>query len=195
MPDKPLEIIRADEARATWSKALRPVAAGLGLKPGAVSHRRGWLRESAGKRLAFWFQLDQNYGFDSYLGGRFVVEFLANDFIRETGIYARIWRLLDDDSRRKAILLNNAAVASLPSPPTEIMSALPEDLRPYFIKQFELRGETPAAKEDVWFRYATRADVARWADFLASRLANVVAECERRLADLPPKTYDGRARV
>jgi hypothetical protein len=188
LPDQLLEVIRAGEVRTTWNQVLRPVAAGLALKPGAVSHRRGWLRESAGKRLAFWFQLDQRYGFDKYLGGRFVVEFLANDFIRESSVYERIWRLLKDESRRNAILLSNAAVASLPSPPWETVSALREDLRPYYIKQFELQGATPAAQEDVWFRYATRADVARWGDFLASELPNVVVECERRLADLPPKS-------
>jgi hypothetical protein len=38
---------------------------------------------------------------------------------------------------------------------------------------------------DVWFRYARRADVEAWGEFVASRLKNVIKSIEQRLNEMP----------
>jgi hypothetical protein len=45
--------------------------------------------------------------------------------------------------------------------------------------------EVPPADQDVWLRYATRAGVEAWADFLASRLKRILIECEATLQTMP----------
>jgi hypothetical protein len=62
---------------------------------------------------------------------------------------------------------------------------LPEGLKETYLRRFETIAEVPKSDTDVWFRYATRADVEAWGEFLASRLKNVIASCEQRLGDMP----------
>lgn len=185
-----LDVVLAPEARALWTKSLQPVARSLGFRPGKLDlrWRRGWIREASEVRQSFWFQIDQKFGFDRRMGGRFVVEFIMNNSYRRTAVRDRMWWLLDGLSRSEVIRINNAVIASLPGPSPEIMDAIHANLRPYYAVNFETVEAIPAPDADVWFRYATRVDAAKWGDFIASRLPSVVTECERRLANLQPGT-------
>jgi hypothetical protein len=95
-----------------------------------------------------------------------------------------MWGLLDDFGRREAVRLNNRAIASLPGPLPEIYGEMPAGLQETNLRRFQPITEIPPGEEDMWFRYATRADVDAWAEFLASRLAMTVEECEHRLQSL-----------
>ena len=179
MTEQPLDIVQANEARALWSKAVRPVATQLGFKP-EMTIMHGWVRDATPVQLTFWFQVTQ-FGFDKQTGGKFIVEFTAQNPSRRTSLRNRMWRLLDDESRREVIRINNAVIASLPGPSTSILNGLAEFLRATYLSSFGLVNDIPPASTDVWFRYATRGDALRWGDFVASRLPSLVAECERSL--------------
>ena len=137
-------------------------------------------------RVTFWIQIDK-YGFDRHAGGRFIVEFTAQHHDRETSLRDRMWILLDDLPRREVVRMNNAVISALPGPSRATLDALPVDLRGTYLAGFKVVDEPPS-NADVWFRYATIADVERWGDFIASRLPYAVAECERRLEDQPIRT-------
>ena len=186
---QPLDVIRAPEFRSVLVKALKPTLGELGFKPSKNEPGgwNGWVREAAGLREFFWIQLGRS-GFDRHTGGTFIVEFTVSDAVRRTALRDRMWRLLDDVSRREAVRISNGAIAALPGPSRGILTALPESLRSTYLGYFNTVDETPGQKQDVWFRYATRQDVAAWADFIASRFQFVIQECEQRLAGLPPHT-------
>ncbi len=186
---QPLDVIRAPEFRSVLVKALKPTLGELGFKPSKNEPGgwNGWVRETAGLREFFWIQLSRS-GFDRYTGGKFIVEFTVSDAVRRTALRDRIWRLLDDVSRREAVRISNGTIAALPGPSREILNALPESLRSTYLGYFKTVDETPAQKQDVWFRYATRRDLTAWADFIASRFQLVIQECEQRLAGLQPHT-------
>ena len=186
---QPLDVIPAPEFRSVLVKALKPTLGELGFKPSKNEPGgwNGWVRETCGLREFFWIQLGRS-GFDRYTGGTFIVEFTVSDAIRRTALRDRMWRLLDDVSRREAVRISNGAIAALPGPSRGILTALPESLRSTYLGYFNTVNETPGQKQDVWFRYATRRDVAAWADFIASRFQLVIQECEQRLAGLQAHT-------
>jgi hypothetical protein len=179
---QPLEVIRAPQVRALWNKRLRPVLKELGFKAGKFSPGawNGWERQSADLRMFFWFQLFR-YGFDRYQGGRFILEFVGNDLPRKVGLRDRMWSVMDDASRREVVRINNEVIASLPGPSTETLGWLPETLRPTYLDDFKRIEAIPSAQDDVWFRYATMADVAGWGEFIATRLPSLIAGYEERL--------------
>jgi hypothetical protein len=183
---EPLVLVSSKDARAIWTRLIRPIATGLGFKPGkTVMH--GWIRESTPLRATFWLQISQ-FGFDKNTGGKFIVEFTASDKTRQTAMRERLWGLLDEVSRREVLRLNNEVVGSLPGPSEVILKALPEFLRETYLTSFKPVPSVPATNNDVWFRYATQADAELWGHFVSSRLSFAVTECERRLADLPTNT-------
>ena len=186
---QPLDVIRAPEFRSVLVKALKPTLDELGFNPSKNEPGgwNGWVRETCGLREFFWIQLGRS-GFDRHTGGTFIVEFTVSDAVRRTALRDRMWRLLDDVSRREAVRICNGAIAALPGPSRGILTALPESLRSTYLGYFNTVDETPGQKQDVWFRYATRQDVAAWADFIASRFQLVIQECEQRLAGLQAHT-------
>jgi hypothetical protein len=185
----PLDVIRSPEVRSLLAKALKPALSELGFKQGKSESGgwSGWVRETSALREFFWIQLSQS-GFDRYSGGRFIVEFTLSDPARRTGLRDRMWRLLDDVSRREVVRINNSAIASLPGPSRQILNALPESLRSTYVASFKTIDETPAVNQDVWFRYASREDVVAWGEFIASRFRFVIQEGERRIAAQVPGT-------
>ncbi|MDQ6877488.1 MAG: hypothetical protein M3082_07270 [Candidatus Dormibacteraeota bacterium] len=148
---------------------------------------RGWVRDATPVHLTFWFQVTQ-FGFDKQTGGKFIVEFTAQNPGRHTSLRDRKWRLLDDQSRREVIRINNAVIASLPGPSASILNGLPEFLRATYLSSFRLVDETSPAHTDVWFRYATRGDAQQWSNFVALRLPFLVTECERSLENQQART-------
>jgi hypothetical protein len=183
----PLDVIRSTEARLVWRRALKPVLAEMRFKPGK-SHptggRSGWTRDAPPFHEFFWIQIN-NDGFDRYHGGEFVVEFESSIPDRHTGIRDRMWRLLDVESRREVIRLNNQTIAALPGPSPELLAALPGSLSETYLGNFEAMAEDVKPDRDVWFRYARRTDVEAWGEFLAARIKNVIMSIEQRLEEMP----------
>jgi hypothetical protein len=183
----PLDVIRSTEARSVWKRALKPILTEMRFKPGQ-SHptggRTGWTRDAPPFHEFFWIQIN-NYGFDRYHGGEFVVEFEFSRADMHTAIRDRMWRLLDVDSQREVIRLNNLTIAALPGPSPEMLAALPGGLSETYLGNFEAMAEEVKPDSDVWFRYARRADVEAWGEFVASRLKNVIKSIEQRLNEMP----------
>jgi hypothetical protein len=183
----PLDVVRSTEARSVWRRALKPALSELKFrtgKYGGIGGWSGWNRDAPPFREFFWIQISR-YGFDRYFGGEFVVEFELSSSERHTDIRDRMWRLLDVASRREVIRRNNQTIKALPGPSGGVLQMLPEGLKETYLRRFETIAEVPKSDTDVWFRYATRADVEAWGEFLASRLKNVIASCEQRLGDMP----------
>jgi hypothetical protein len=183
----PLDVIRSTEARSVWKRALKPILTEMRFKPGQ-SHptggRTGWTRDAPPFHEFFWIQIN-NYGFDRYHGGEFVVEFEFSRADMHTAIRDRMWRLLDVDSQREVIRLNNLTIAALPGPSPEMLAALPGGLSETYLGNFDAMAEEVKPDSDVWFRYARRADVEAWGEFVASRLKNVIKSIEQRLNEMP----------
>jgi hypothetical protein len=179
---RPLEVIRSTYVRKVFKAALAPELKRLGFKT-ARDGPSGWAREVPPIREMFWVQFSP-YGFFSDIGGEFIVEFIFNDSVRRTAIRDRLWRLLDDSGRVEVVRLNNQAIKSLPGP-LNIFGKASADMREMHRRQFEPIKEMPSADSDVWFRYATYADVDAWAQFLARRFGPVVAAIEERLRAMP----------
>lgn len=184
MPEYELDVIKSRQVRTIWTIAVGPVAQHLGFRPGRPDQRTpvGWWRDSSRGRCFFSFQIDQRFGFDRRMGGRFVVNFSASESKRDVSLWARMWGLLDPTAQVEAVRMNNRVVESLPNPAEEIVSALPLDLRPYYLANFKVIDEPPPANSDVWFRYATIDHATNWGQFVASHLPEVVGEVERRLS-------------
>jgi hypothetical protein len=187
MMPRPLDVIRSTEARSIWKLALNPVLKELRFKPGK-SHGTGgwsgWTRDAPPLHEFFWIQID-SYGFDRYFGGEFVVEFEFSNSERHTGMRNRLWQLLDNDSRREVIRLNNQTIGALPGPSAEMLAVYPGSLSETYLSRFEVMTEDLKSDRDVWFRYATRANVEAWGEFLASRLKNVIHSIEQSLNEMP----------
>ena len=185
----PLSVIRSPEVRQLWTKSLEPLLKDLGFRAGKSSTggSSGWDRQQTNRSESFWFQIGRS-GFDRYRGGQFVVEFIVTDTSRGVSLRDRMWRLIDDNSRQRAVDLNNRVIASLPGPSIEMLNALPESLRSTYVDSFKTMSEVPARDQDVWFRYATRTDVIDWGEYVASQLASVLNECESKLVALEPGT-------
>ena len=183
----PLEVVRSTEARSVWRQALKPALKELKFRTGkyhGIGGWSGWQRDAPPFREFFWIQINR-YGFDRYFGGEFVVEFELSNSTRHTSVRDRMWRLLDVASRREVISRNNQTIKALPGPSGAMVQMLPEGLKPTYLRMFETMDGEPKPNLDVWFRYATRADVEAWGEFLASRLKNVITSCEQRLTDMP----------
>jgi hypothetical protein len=182
----PLETVHARTVRSIWGAAVKPYCHEAGFRRSAQpgSGLPGWAREDDEQLQTFAFQIDR-FGFNRYTGGRFVVEIMATDKRRGTGIRDRLWRLLDDTSRRAAFEMNNRIIKSLPGPWQELVKELHGEMRAQYLKEFEPLQQVPEADRDIWFRYATRSDAEWWGQFVASRLPSVFAECERRLSEQP----------
>jgi len=181
----PLDAIRSTEVRSVFKRALKPELKKLEFKIAEADPRgpSGWEREVRPVREFFWIQLS-SYGFFRDSGGEFIVEFVFSNSEHHTAVRDRMWRLLDDSGRQEAVQLSNHAIASLPGPLPEIYGEMPAGLQETSLQRFHPITEIPPAEHDIWFRYATRSDVDAWAEFLASRLAPVVKECEDRLQSL-----------
>ena len=167
--------------------ALKPVLTELKFRTGryrGIGGWSGWQRDAPPFSEFFWIQIN-HYGFDRHFGGEFVVEFELSDSERHTSIRDRMWRLLGITSRSEVIRMNNQTIKALPGPSGATLQLLPECLKPTYLRMFETMDEDPKRDADVWFRYATRADVEAWGEFLAARLKGVVESGEKRLSDMP----------
>jgi hypothetical protein len=180
---RPLDVIRSTEVRSVFKDALKAELKTLGFKT-ARDGPTGWAREVPPIRDFFWIQFN-SYGFFRDAGSEFIVEFAFHNAARRTAIRDRMWRLLDDASRREVVRLNNQAINALPGPLPELYGAEPDRTDKTWQQRFEPISEIPPTHSDVWFRYATRMDVDNWAEFLASRLGPIIIANEERLNMMP----------
>ena len=63
------------------------------------------------------------------------------------------------------------------------MRALPDSLRETYMAEFRVATGIPQPTADVWCRYGTHEDAARWA-LRGANLEELVGKCEQRLSQL-----------
>ncbi|MGA3082513.1 MAG: hypothetical protein ABSD44_14265 [Terracidiphilus sp.] len=140
-----------------------------------------WVRPHRKLFLGAWCQVSQD-GWDEYAGSKFVVEFQVGPesiIGRHTTRRERIGRLLNDSDRETIRTLQNDVIAKLTRPPWNYgLLHVSEDVRSWYLKQFELVERPYSQGDDIWFRYSRSDDVARWARFLITKLPEVFQQIE-----------------
>lgn len=141
-----------------------------------------WHRPSNGMHVVFWFQVSCD-GWDAYAGSQFTVEFQLS---REPEVGApsvcrqRIAEFLDDNSREEVRKIQNSVVKALPKPPpNHPILQMPENVRKWYIKRFDLMTEPYLPGDDVWFRYHTDVQVQNWGQFVLKNLPVCIRRAEQ----------------
>lgn len=117
-----------------------------------------------------------------YAGSKFVVEFqLGPDPVigKNEICRRRIGRMLSAADREEIRTIQNKVISSLRRPPKnyDILS-VGEELRAWYLKEFESIDQPYGERDDIWFRYASKEDVDRWAKFLVTRLPDCLHQVE-----------------
>lgn len=158
------EAFRANDLNRVLLTELSSVLKDVGFKRLGSS---GWIRSEGDVHHIIAVQCRQS-GWDSHSGNRFIVEYEQSSRpTRATGFSRqRIWGLLDDSSRRKALDFNSRVAQTLPSPDQQFVRELSSDVREHYLRQFQPTTQT-IDSSDVWFAYYDETDAAVWAKFLA----------------------------
>src|SRR5262249_28341456 len=124
-----------------------------------------------------------------YAGSKFVLEFQINGDGRPGGYPSRFRKrvpyFLGIDELREVQRVQNEVIRSLRQPPTGLLRD--PSLRIWYLGKFEPVRTPYTASDDVWFRYASERDVARWVALLQPVLERVLPELEQRAGE-PPNT-------
>lgn len=160
---------------------LAPASKALGMRR-ATGGMLGWTRATGATHLTCWCQCSQE-GWDPYAGSQFTMEFQRSDDPRPgTGrARQRFGGLLADGDREAVRRVQNQVIAALPPPPRDHPLLADPRLRSYYAIRFVPIAAPYAASDDIWLRYHAPADVERWADFVATRLPQLLHTFEAAL--------------
>lgn len=140
-----------------------------------------WLRPRGALYEGVWCQAEQR-GWDTYAGSKFVVEFQLSPeraIGGQTICRRRIGKLLSAAEREEARAIQNLVIASLRRPPKSYrVLNVCEEISASYLKEFNLVNEPYGERDDIWFRYASKEDLDRWAKFLVDRLPNCLRQVE-----------------
>jgi len=138
-----------------------------------------WIRPHGALYEGAWCQADQR-GWDSYAGSKFVVEFQLGPepVIGSKAICRRrIGELLSPAEREEARAVQNRVIGSLRKPPKNYpVLNVCEEVTILYLKEFDLVNQPYGDRDDIWFRYASKEHVDRWAKFLVDRLPNCLQQ-------------------
>jgi hypothetical protein len=176
-PMKSTDVYRTiRETIGPWCKS-----AGFKRAPGGML---GWVRPAKAKHLLFWCQCSQ-FGWESYSGSQFVVEFqlAPGDRLGTLGRGSkrkRLGQMLLNGELQRATELQNAVIGKLVQPPRDhpLLGGSTEVTRLY-LDSFARLARPYRSDDDVWFRYHDDEDVVRWAQFLGDVLPRVIAAFEK----------------
>lgn len=179
--------MKSQELYAALRDHLAPLFKARGFKRTATM--LSWVRPRGALYEGTWCQADQR-GWDSYAGSKFVVEFqLGPEPVigGRTICRRRIGELLSPAEREEARAIQNRVIASLRKPPKNYaVLNVCEEVSTLYLRKFELVDQPYWEKDDIWFRYASKGDVDRWAEFLVERLPNCLRQVETWDERTPP---------
>ena len=136
-----------------------------------------WVRPQRELFLGVWCQVSQS-GWDEYAGSKFVVEFqIGHEPIigLRTIRRERIGRLLNDSDRETIQKLQNDVIAGLTRPPKDYgVLHISQEVRTWYLNEFEPVQRPYSQRDDIWFRYSGKDDIAKWARFLTTKLPGVI---------------------
>lgn len=139
----------------------------------------GYIRPHGNRFLVFWFQCEKP-GWDAYAGSKFVVEFQLSP---STGIGAfgadcirgRLPHFLDDADLERLRPMQDRVIGKLARPPADhLVLKLGEDVRTWYLNQFEPVERPYRTSDDIWLRYGCEEDVIIWAEFVREVLPKVI---------------------
>jgi len=140
-----------------------------------------WVRARGELYEGVWCQADQR-GWDSYAGSKFVVEFqLGPEPVigGKTICRRRIGKMLSPAEREEVRTVQNRIIASLRKPPKNYaVLNVCEEVSTLYLREFDLVDQPYSEGDDIWFRYACKEDVDRWAKFLVETLPNCLRQVE-----------------
>ena len=153
-------------------EVLGPLAKELGFR--REKAMLSWTRPYGPQHLTFWFQVSQ-HGWDTYAGSQFTIELqLSPNPEVGTGLRrARLPTLLTDADREEVRRRENAVISRLVLPPPSYLQWLGSaslEVASSYLRQFEQVGEPYYPGKDIWFRYASEADVHAWCEFIKLKL-------------------------
>jgi len=140
-----------------------------------------WVRPRGELYVGVWCQADQR-GWDTYAGSKFVMEFQlgrqpvigANTICRQ-----RIGGMLSTAEREEIRAVQNNVISSLHRPPKSYaLLNVCEEVSTVYLKKFKSIDHPYSERDDIWFRYASKEDVDRWARFLVTRLPDCLRQVE-----------------
>jgi hypothetical protein len=140
-----------------------------------------WVRPRGELYIGVWCQADQR-GWDTYAGSKFVVEFqlgpepiIGGKTIRRE----RIASMLSAAEREEVRAIQNQVIASLRPPPRDhSFLNVSEEVSILYLKRFMSIEQPYSDRDDIWFRYASKKDVDRWARFLITKLPDCLRQVE-----------------
>jgi hypothetical protein len=141
-----------------------------------------WCRPSNGMHVVFWFQISRD-GWDDYAGSQFTVEFqLSRE--PEVGVPSvrrqRFTAFIDDNSRDELRRIQNSIIEALPRPPSNHPTLqMPEAVRKWYLKKFDLVTEPYLPRDDVWYRYHTDIQIQNWGRFFLKHLPDCIRQTEQ----------------
>lgn len=171
--------MKSQELYSALRVHLAPLLKASGFK-GATT-MLSWLRSRGALYEGVCCQADQR-GWDTYAGSKFILEFqLGPEPVigGQTVCRRRIGELLSTTEREEARAIQNRVIASLRRPPKSYpVLNVCEEVSTLYLREFDLVNEPYGERDDIWFRYASKEDVDRWAKFLIDRLPNCLRQVE-----------------
>ena len=112
---------------------------------------------------------------DPFRGGAFTLEFERSDdgqFEVKLAGRSRVDQLLDAAQAREFLALRNDIASRLPHPTDQHLAAIPEPVRPEYLKAF-----SPAEELEprFWMRFANPQDLGEWCALLSELMPVLVA--------------------
>jgi hypothetical protein len=174
----PVEM-KSQELYATLRERLAPLFKASGFKRSTTM--LSWVRPRGSLYEGVWCQADRR-GWDSYAGSKFAVEFQFGPepvIGGKTICRRRIGDLLNPAEQEEARAIQNRVIASLRKPPKNYaVLNVCEEVSTLYLKEFDLLDQPYCERDDIWFRYASKEDVDRWATFLVDKLPNCLRQVE-----------------
>ena len=171
--------MKSQELYSTLREQLPPVFSTNGFK--RAKTMLSWVRPHGELYIGVWCQADQR-GWDTYAGSRFVVEFQLGYeplIAWKTICRQRIARMFSAAEREAVRSIQNNVIAALHRPPKSYaLLNVCEEVSLIYLQKLNSIDQPYSEREDIWFRYASREDVERWAKFLVGKLPDCFRQVE-----------------
>jgi hypothetical protein len=168
------------------NEVYRQLRQDLGLWFKSSGFKRGnsmlsWVRQIGDAFIVVWFQVSQ-FGFEPYSGSQFIVEFQKSSepiVGSMRGRRKRISGFLSEAEREDVRKIQNQVIEALRKPPEDyVLLRMQDALSERYRRNFEPIGLPYPDGSDIWFRYATPADVSSWSSFIRNKLPDCITEIE-----------------
>jgi len=139
----------------------------------------GWVKPKDDNYILFWLQCNW-YGWDSYAGSSFVVDFKFSSS-PQIGVFGAdlVWHrlpyFLTDKELERVREMQNRVIGKLQEPPSDYFILKLEDPFPkWYLEKFKPVERPYTSRDDIWLRYKDANDVRMWSEFLVEVLPKAI---------------------